>query len=163
MVSEAELRKHRCCFTGHRPEKLRRSEAVIRADLEHEIRNAVLKGITVFITGMARGVDLDAGEIVLQLRDEGLPVRLICASPYEGFERSWSSEWQNRYRTVLQSADLVRYICPGYSRGCFQIRNEWIVNHSSLVIAVFNGEKSGTKNTIDYANRQGVPVVRIEG
>ena len=57
MVSEAELRKHRCCFTGHRPEKLRRSEAVIRADLEHEIRNAVLKGITVFITGMARGVD----------------------------------------------------------------------------------------------------------
>nr|DAO60991.1 MAG TPA: hypothetical protein [Caudoviricetes sp.] len=38
-----------------------------------------------------------------------------------------------------------------------------MVNHSARVIAVFNGEKSGTKNTIDYAVRVGVPVVRIEG
>ena len=69
MASEAELRKHRSCFTGHRPDKLRRSETDIRVDLELEIRNAVSMGITVFITGMARGVDLDAGEIVLRLRD----------------------------------------------------------------------------------------------
>lgn len=38
-----------------------------------------------------------------------------------------------------------------------------MVNHSARVIAVFNGEKSGTKNTIDYANRVGVPVVYIRG
>ena len=31
------------------------------------------------------------------------------------------------------------------------------------VYAVFNGEKSGTKNTIDYATKVGVPVVRIKG
>lgn len=59
----------------------------------------------------------------------------------------------NDHNAVLRDADLVRYICPGYSRACFQIRNEWMVNHSSLVIAVFNGQPSGTKNTIDYAIR----------
>ena len=35
--------------------------------------------------------------------------------------------------------------------------------HTARVIAVFNGEKGGTKNTIDYAARVGVPTVRIGG
>lgn len=108
---------------------------------------------------MARGVDIWAAEIVLRLRKEGANVKLICASPYEGFERGWSAEWQRRYNVILAAADLVRFICPGYSRACFQIRNEWMVDHSALVIAVFNGQPSGTKNTIDYANRKGVPLI----
>ena len=33
-----------------------------------------------------------------------------------------------------------------------------MVDHSSLVIAVFNGQEGGTKNTIEYANRRRVPV-----
>ena len=65
----------------------------------------------------------------------------------------------------MRKADLVRFICPGYSRACFQIRNEWMVDHSARVIAVFNGEKGGTKNTIDYAKRQkvGVHLADING
>jgi len=149
-MTEAEKRMHRVCFTGHRPEKLTRSDIVIRRDLEKEIRQAVADGLNVFITGMARGVDIWAAQIVLMLRDEGCDVKLMCACPYEGFERSWSQDWQNQYREILASADLVKYVCGGYSRSCFQIRNEWMVNHAARVIAVFNGEKSGTKNTIDY-------------
>lgn len=163
MATEVEMRLHRCCFTGHRPEKLRRTEREIRNDLEREIRKAVHDGLNVFISGMAMGVDIDAAEIVLQIRAEGYPVRLICASPYPGFEQSWNQNWQVRYGAVMAAADLVRYICPRYSRECFQIRNEWMVNHSSRVIAVFNGRPSGTKNTIDYALRQGVPVIQIKG
>lgn len=41
-----------------------------------------------FITGMARGVDIWAAEIVLKLRKEHGDIKLICASPYEGFEKS---------------------------------------------------------------------------
>ena len=156
MSTEAEKRIHRACFTGHRPEKLQQTEKEICKGLEQEIRKAIDSGIYVFITGMARGVDIWAAEIVLRLRNEGQNVKLICAGPYEGFERGWSHDWQQRYNAVRRSADLVRYICPGYSRACFQIRNEWMVDHSALVIAVFNGQPSGTKNTIDYAKRKGV-------
>lgn len=119
MATEDEMRLHRCCFTGHRPEKLQRPATEIRVDLECEIRKAVRDGFYVFISGMARGVDIDAAEIVLQLRAEGYPVRLICASPYPGFENSWSKSWQNRYGTVIAMADLVRYICPRYNYRCF--------------------------------------------
>lgn len=162
-MTESEKRMHRVCFTGHRPEKLTRHEKSITKDLEKEIRQAVADGLNVFITGMARGVDIWAAQIVLMLRDEGYDVKLMCACPYEGFERGWSQEWQKAYREILAAADFVKYVCEGYSRACFQIRNEWMVNHSARVIAVFNGEKSGTKNTIDYAMKVGVPVVRIEG
>lgn len=160
---ESELRLHRCCFTGHRPEKLLRSEEIIRVELEEEIRKAIGEGFTTFISGMARGIDIDAGEIVLHLRSKGFPIRLICASPYPGFETGWSTSWQHRYSSIMNVADLTRFVCPAYSRDCFMIRNEWMVNHSARVIAVFNGHPGGSKNTIDYAHKQGVDVIMIEG
>ena len=162
-MDEQEKRLHRVCFTGHRPEKLTRFEWLIKKDLEKEIKKAIDDGLTVFISGMARGVDIWAAEIVLKLRDAGKPVRLICASPYEGFENRWEQDWKDRYHDILSKADHTVYVCKHYSRGCFQIRNEWMVDHSARVIAVFNGEKSGTKNTIDYAKRKDVNISYIEG
>jgi len=163
MNREEALRAHRCCFTGHRPEKLRQTEEEITALLEEAIRAAMDDGFVTFISGMARGVDIWAAEGVLRLRDEGAPVHLVCASPFEGFERSWSAEWQKRYRRIWEAADYKEYICPEYSRDCFRRRNEWMVDRSARVIAVFNGERGGTKNTIDYAARHGVAVVNIAG
>lgn len=161
--SEQEKRRKRCSFTGHRPEKLSRSETEIKADLEDAICNAIDDGYNVFISGMARGVDIWAAQIVLQLRHKGYPIRLICAIPYPGFEKPWSLQWQKQYTSIIRAADLVRYISPEYSYDCFQVRNEWIVNHSSRVIAVYSEQQSGTKNTIDYAKRCHIPVYIIRG
>lgn len=160
-MSEQELRRHRCCFTGHRPERLEIPEPEVISSLKEEIHQAIADGFQTFISGMARGVDLWAAEIVLALRAEGAAVRLICASPYQGFESRWSQEWQKRYCQVMKRADLVRFICPVYSRDCFQRRNEWMVGHSARVIAVYNGQPSGTRNTIEYARRCGVPVILL--
>ena len=71
----------------------------------------------------------------------------------------WGHGWQQRYQAILNNADFVQYMYPNYSRSCFQIRNEWMVDHVSRVIAVYNGQPSGTRNTIEYAKRKRVPVV----
>ena len=163
MSTEAEKRTHRACFTGHRPEKLVHSERRIKKDLEREIRIALSDGINVFISGMARGTDNWAAEVVLRLRKKESGIKLVCAVPYEGVERDWSADWQRRFNAVLNDADLVRYICPQYSRDCFRLRNEWMVNHSAKVVAVFCGIPGGTKNTIDYAQRHGAPIAYVEG
>ena len=160
-MTEQELRQHRCCFSGHRPEKLGASKETVINGLKKEIRSAIADGFQTFISGMARGVDIWAAEIVLVLRDEGAAVRLICASPYRGFESRWSRDWQERYRLVMGRADLVRFICPAYRRDCFQRRNEWMVDHSARVIAVYNGGPGGTRNTVEYAKQHSVPVVNI--
>ena len=161
MPTKAELRKHRCCFTGHRPEKLRAAEEKIKAALIREIKAAISNGYSVFISGMARGVDLWAAEAVLDLRARGEAVRLICAVPYLGFESQWEQGWRDIYQTVLGGADLTRFICPQYRPDCFQRRNQWMVDHSARVIAVYNGARGGTWNTLAYASAQGVPVVKI--
>ena len=64
--------------------------------------------------------------------------------------------------TVLKAADYVKYICPEYRKDCFQTRNEWMVNHSAKVIAVFNGEKGGTANMVKYASLKGLQISFIE-
>ena len=129
--------------------------------LEGEIRKAVAKGFTTYITGMAKGTDLVAAEIVLRLREQDDRLKLICALPHLGFGLRWGGGWTERFQKVLAAADLARTICPNFSYAAYQVRNEWMVDHSSLVIGVFNGERGGTKNTLDYARSVGVPCVVI--
>lgn len=161
MPNEEELRKHRCCFTGHRPEKLHKPEEQIKEDLEASILQAIDDGFATFISGMARGVDIWAAEIVLRLREYNPAIHLVAASPYRGFENRWSADWQERYNAILRQADLVKFVCLGYSRDCFQRRNEWMVDRSSRVIAVYNGEPGGTRNTIEYANAKKVECFKV--
>lgn len=161
-MTETELRKHRCCFTGHRPEKLAVPEERLAALLEAEIKKAIDQQFTTFITGMAKGVDLVAAEIVLRLRERDSRMKLIAALPYPDFGLHWSGAWTERFQAVLSAADLKRCICPRFSYNAYQARNEWMVNHSGLVIAVFGGEKGGTKNTLDFAEKKRVPCVIID-
>lgn len=162
-MDEKELRKHRCCFTGHRPEKLNIPEKQLAVLLEGEIRKAIDNGFTTYITGMAKGTDLVAAEIVLRLREQDPRLKLICALPHPGFGLHWGGGWTERFQRVQAAADLTRCICSSFSYASYQARNEWMVNHSSLVLAVFNGEAGGTKNTLDYAKKTGVPYIVIDG
>lgn len=161
-MTESEKRMHRCCFTGHRPQKLRRSEKEIKADLERAIQQAITDGYTTFITGMAYGVDIWAGQIVVRLRKHNPTLHLIAVVPFRGFEDRWSADWKRAYQELMEQADLVKYVSPGYNAGAYQRRNEWMVDHASRVIAVFNGEPSGTKNTIDYAKKTGIMCCCLE-
>ena len=160
-MTESEKRLRRVCFTGHRPEKLNIGEKEAKDRLRKAIKQSVNDGFTTFISGRARGVDMWAAEIVLEERAENNNIKLICTSPYEGFEKSWSADEIYRYHNILQNADYVKYVCSHYSRQCFQIRNVWMVDHSARVIAAYNGESGGTRNTIKYANSKSVEIQTI--
>ncbi len=160
-MNQNELRKHRCCFTGHRPTRMEYSEWEIVPLLEKAIDKAIEDGYVTFISGMAMGVDIWAAEIVLRKRKTNKDIHLICALPHPGFEQKRSMAEQNRFTKIINEADLIREISTHCYSGCYQVRNEWMVDRSSLVIAVFNGQKSGTKNTIDYAKRKGVRVWNV--
>ena len=50
-----------------------------------------------------------------------------------------------------------------YFPGCYQVRKQWVVDRVNLVISVFNGQKGGTKNTIDYAIKNKVSIKNTLG
>lgn len=161
MKNEKELRKHRCCFTGHRPEKLDMEETEAKALMRENIEKAITHGYRTFISGMARGFDMWAAEVVIEMKKKHPQLRLIAAVPFKDFHLRWENDGRQRFSEILNNSDLVQYVSEHYSFDCYQKRNEWMVNHSSLVIALCNGQKSGTLNTIKYAEKANIPVINI--
>ena len=152
-----------CCFTGHRPGKLMITEGQVRERLKSAVAQAVCDGFTTYLSGMAKGTDLIAAEIILRLRENDPRLKLVCAMPFEGFGQHWPDGWTERMRHVLANADSVHYVSKTYFPAVFQQRNRWLVDHSERVIAIFTGERGGTKNTLDYARRKGVECIIIDG
>ena len=107
-MTEAEMRGHRCCFTGHRPEKLLRSKEQITADLTTAIDKAISDGYRTFISGMAMGVDIWAAQIVLKKKSVFPDLHLICAIPFPGFGDRWPSQWSDAYRGIM---DGIKRLC----------------------------------------------------
>lgn len=158
-----DLRKTRCCFTGHRPQFLKRQEDDIKVDLENSILKAMAEGYTTFISGMAYGIDIWAAEIVVRLKSGHPELHLVAAIPFPGFDEAWDEDWRHRYRRLLSLAEYVKVLEPSFSREAYQKRNEWMVSHSAKVIAVYNGQPGGTRNTIQYARQCKVPILFLAG
>ena len=158
-MTEEEKRLHRCCFSGHRPEKLNEPEEQVKGWLKEQIESAIAAGYTTFISGCAMGVDIWAGQIVLDMKAGSPALHLIAATPWPGFANRWNDDWKKAYNDLLNFADLVVNVCDHYHNGVFQKRNEWMVNHSNRVIAYFNGAPGGTRNTIEYAEKKKVEVI----
>lgn len=155
---------HAVSFTGHRPERLDMSEAVVQEWLEVQIRKAVEDGYTNFISGMQRGVDLWAAEIVIKLKEEfkEREIYLFSAVAFRGMENSWEKDWHKRYHAVLKAADGITYVSDKPGRIAFLKRNEWMVDNSKRLIAVYTGAPGGTKETIRYAERKKKEVILID-
>lgn len=160
-LAENELRKHRCCFTGHRPEKLECNIDDLMLKLEDEIDRAILMGHRTFISGMARGVDLWAAEIIIRKKRENDKIHLISAIPFPEFDTNWERCWQQKSRHILMEADYVKTVSPSYSTHCFQKRNEWMVDHSALIIAAYEGRSGGTHNTLAYATQKKIQIRNV--
>ena len=111
-----------CAFTGHRPDKLDIPERRIRALLKKEILAAYRDGFTVFISGAAEGVDLWAADIVIKLRKRYPDIKLICAVPFPNQKKPSAD-----YHQVIENANKVVTVCRHYFKGCFQVRNKWMV------------------------------------
>ena len=157
-----------CCFTGHRPEKLPWGTdegdprcRMLKKKLYDAVEAAYGEGMRHFICGMARGCDLYFAEAVLSLREARGDVSLEAAVPCPSQANSWPRADQVRRRRILAACDLETLVQDHYSPGCMSRRNRYMVDHSAMVIAVYDGAGGGTRRTLEYALRQGVPFVDI--
>ncbi len=160
------MREQTVSFTGHRPEKIvspfvENSEEVnaIKLELHNAILRAVDDGYTTFLSGMAMGVDIWAGEIVLGLKRQFKNLRFVAVVPFPQQANTWPQEWRIRYRNLLEKSDDVVMISQTYNTDSFFERNRYLIDHSSRLIAVYNQEKKGgTAYTVRYARQQEVAI-----
>ena len=155
---------------GHRPKSLpwKYNEAAPDCVLLKEVLVAQIKaladrGVTDFLSGMAQGADLWCSEIVLDLKKKNPALKLHCVLPCKGQESKWTASAQERYHLILDQANEVVYLGQKYSRDCLMKRNRYMVDHSSILLAIYNGtRRSGTGATVRYAQQLNREIVMID-
>lgn len=140
-------------FTGHRPDRLQKMDLVSIVKQTNEALKSLTP--TKVIVGMARGYDLLAADIALNL---GIPV--VCAIPFSAHQSQ-----EETYMRILQSASERHIISSGpYAKWMFAARDRWMVDHADAVIAAFDGmEVGGTWLTVKYALSKGKTVFYVGG
>lgn len=155
--------------TGHRPNKLGGYSDDTHVKLvklaEFFISRIDDKDNTVFFTGMAQGWDQAVAAACINQK-----VSFIAYIPFKGQESSWPPVAQKTYQSLIFQAtkvliadteiDLTKASKWDIAKA-MQARNELMVSNSAHVLALWDGTKGGTANTVKYANKMKIPVTNI--
>ena len=124
-------------FTGHRT-----YDGTAAESLSAAVERLYGRGFRTFLSGMAVGFDLAAAEVVLTLRAAHPDVRFSPAD-------------RVRFRRAVAAADEVEVLAGGYRRGCYAVRNDFLVDRAALVVAWYDGSPGGTRYTLRRALARG--------
>lgn len=100
---------------------------------------------------MALGIDTIVAEVAVELN-----IPFVAAIPFVGQEKIWKQYQKDKYNSLLSKAtEKVIVSSGGYAAYKMQVRNEWMVKNSDLLIAVYNDKKSGgTFNCLQFAHSE---------
>lgn len=153
------------CVTGHRPNKL---YGYNLSDPRWQRLKDQLKSIlkenncTEAYSGMALGVDTIFALAVLELKNQGYDIKLHCAIPCQNHSCKWNKESVAMYNDILSKADTITIVTDKpYEPWMMQKRNEFMVDNSDKVIAVWDGSNGGTANCVRYAEKIGKEIIRV--
>ena len=127
----------------------------VRSDHVHACVRIPPKLAVSDVMGYARG----KGAMVL--RDRHPEVTVEAALPCPTQADAWPAPQQVRYRRLLSRCDYETMVSAAYSPSCMQRRDRYMVDHASLLIAMFDGSAGGTRYTMEYAMRRGIDVVDL--
>lgn len=144
-------------FTGHR---------VLRNDfnvdnLKEVINNLLIKGFRTFLVGMAMGFDLKCAEVLLEKKKE-FNIDVIACIPCKNQDKFFKNEEKDRYQEYLKKVDKIVCFSDEYENGCMQIRNRYMVDNSSVLVAYLKYFKGGALYTVNYAKKQNKEIIYID-
>lgn len=162
----------RCAFTGHRPRSFPFGYDESSPEFESlmmKIKNCIIQvcnsGCRTFYCGMAEGVDLWCGELILEMKDRFEPPLKICAVvPFLAQPKGMTQKNQERYRRIMDQADERFLVSQRYTKSCYRKRNCFLVDSCDAVIAVWDEKNfiSGTAQTVRYANQKRKKVFHVQ-
>lgn len=144
--------------SGHRPQKLggydnkafKKLIQIAETWLEENKPTQV-------ISGMALGWDLTLAQATI---NKNIP--LVCAIPCIGQSKMWSKKDQNLYLEILAKANKIVHVSDKpYNTKCMQKRNEWMVDNSDVILAMWDGTMGGTFNCLEYAKNKQKTIINL--
>ncbi len=150
-----------CCFTGHRAIPQDQIH-FLQKELLLTLENLVKNGYQNFCSGGALGFDLLAARTVLKLKERYTNISLSMILPCRNQDRFWNTAQKENYAEVLSEADIIIYTSEKYFKGCMYQRNRFLVDVSSCIVAFLEKNTGGTKYTVSYAEKKGIPVLFLD-
>ena len=142
-------------ITGHRARDLT-NVSYVETQLAHAYNDLRVEKV---IQGMCDGTDLIAARVAYQNH-----IPFVSVRPWA--THNVPSEWGRYYDSALFRAEHVEVINPSETYPgpwVYHARNHWMVDRAGVVVAVWNGSKTGgTYATVQYAQKKQRPIWRID-
>lgn len=145
-----------CALTGHRelPENFNQNA------LLDELEKLVQNGCDTFLCGMAEGFDLCALDCLVYLKEK-YKIFIEACVPFPEQDMYFSSAEKKKYRTLLAWCDKKTVLFDRYTKGCFLIRDRYMVDCCDFVFAYCEKTSGGAAYTVKYAESKNIPVVYL--
>ena len=104
---------------------------------------------------MARGFDLIAAQAVCELKEVYPNIKLVACIPCPSQDGKFTAEEKEKYQYVLSKCDSKILLSDHYFNGCMLMRNRFLVDNSSMLIAYLRQKRGGTFYTVKYAEEKG--------
>lgn len=158
-VAVTGLRKHKL-YKKDKPYLI--TEENIKKRIKDQLELAINDGFDTFMTGMATGADTIFANVVIELKEKYDFITLEAIVP--NFEQASKFSKPDRlvYGDLLAKCDVIRFTENEYTKDSYLIRNNYLVENASLLIAVtdnVNKIRSGTTYTINRAKEKGVKTI----
>ena len=128
-----------CAVTGHRV----LGDDFDQEKLKNDLAQIVEKGYSVFLTGMAKGFDMACFKALESLKKDYPQIKTCAVIPCSDQSKYYSAKDRAEYEQMVLNADFIAKEDRPYFRGCMLLRNDFLIENSSLLYAYFNGEKKG--------------------
>jgi len=108
------------------------------------------------ISGMAPGWDLAMARASIRCG-----VRLVAALAFPEQGQDWPEPAREELDRLLSWAEHVHCHSNERHKGCWTLRDRWVLEQAEGVVALWSGADGGTGRAVAAANAMGLPVVNL--
>ena len=162
-----------CAITSQRPTRFKfkyqeymTSCKRLKKRLHDVFAELYRRGVRRFYVGGALGVDLWAGEILLEMRrrEEYQGLEIVLVYPFPGHDERWDPKSRERLRHLKENCDQFVMGSKIVGAQGYWERTAYMVEHADCLAAVYDDESpgpSGVEAALRMAEVQKILVVQI--
>ena len=162
-----------CAITSQRPTRFKfkyqeymTSCKRLKKRLHDVFAELYRRGVRRFYVGGALGVDLWAGEILLEMRrrEEYQGLEIVLVYPFPGHDERWDPKSRERLRHLKENCDQFVMGSKIVGAQGYWERTAYMVEHADCLVAVCDDEspgQSGVEVAVKLAEQQKLTIVQI--
>jgi uncharacterized phage-like protein YoqJ len=141
----------------------------IKEAIKRRLISLIEEGLEWVIIGGQLGIEIWAGETVVELKKEYPQLKLMIITPFLGQEEKWNEANQEVYQRLVSNADCVNSASKESYQGPWQFRNrtQFVLRKTDGFLVLYDDEKEGSpkyllRDALKEAEHRDYPIFKID-